>query len=81
LIVNGLLNLINAILCFIKFKPAAIIGFLLGMALIIWVLVQVYAIGLTHFLQPAYFIIGIVEIILSISIIRNLKPGTKQTES
>lgn len=81
LIVNGLFNLINAILCFIKFKPAALIGLLLGMALIIWVMVQVYSIGLTHFLQPAYFIIGIVEIILSISIMRNLKSGTKKTGS
>jgi len=81
LIVNGLFNMINAILCFIKFKPAVLIGLLLGVSLIIWVFVQVYSIGLTHFLQPAYFIIGIIEIILSISIMRNLKSGTKQTES
>jgi len=81
LIVNGLFNLINAILCFIKFKHASLMGFVLGVALIVWVFVQVYSIGLTHFLQPTYFVIGIIEIILSISIMRNLKPGTKQTES
>jgi hypothetical protein len=30
--------------------------------------VQVYSVGLTHFLQPTYFIIGLCEIVLSIYI-------------
>lgn len=69
-IVNGLFSLTSSILTFFKFRYAWFTGIFLGSALAIWVIVQVYSIGLTHFLQPAYFIIGASEIILSIYIFK-----------
>lgn len=63
--INGLLNLGSSILAFCKYRYASFLGLGLGIALIIWVSVQVYSVGLTHFLQPTYFIIGIIEIVLS----------------
>ncbi|HEY5471108.1 MAG TPA: hypothetical protein VIK07_11350 [Bacteroidales bacterium] len=72
-IVNGLFNLVASILTLYKFKYSSFIGMALGLSLIVWVSVQVYSVGLTHFLQPTYFIIGIAEIVLSISIFRSEK--------
>lgn len=72
-IVNGVFNLVASILTFNKFNHSSVIGMALGLSLIVWVSVQVYYLGLTHFLQPTYFIIGIAEIVLSISIFRSEK--------
>ena len=41
-------------------------GFILGIALVIWIIVQVYFINPIHFLQVIYFIIGITEVVLSL---------------
>jgi hypothetical protein len=68
--VNGLCNLASSVLAFYRYKYSYLTGFMLGSALIIWIIVQVYSVGLTHFLQPTYFIIGIFEIILSLIIFR-----------
>ena len=68
--INGVFNFVNAILCFKRNKNAPIIGFVLSMALIIWVIVQVWSIGLNHFLQPTYFGIGLIMAGLSVVSIR-----------
>lgn len=68
--VNGVFNLISSVLAFCKFRYTYLLGLALGFALVIWIIVQVYSVGLIHFLQPTYFIIGIIEIILSIFIFR-----------
>lgn len=64
--VNGLFNLVSAIFSFYRFKYTYLLGFLLGTAMVIWISVQVYSVGLNHFLQPTYFVIGLIEITLSI---------------
>lgn len=68
--VNGVFNLISSLLAFCRFRYTYLLGLALGFALVIWIIVQVYSVGLIHFLQPTYFIIGIIEIILSIFIYR-----------
>jgi hypothetical protein len=75
--INGICNLISSLLAFNKYKYTYLTGLALGSALIIWIIVQVYSVGLTHFLQPTYFIIGVSEIILSLIILKNekSKPG------
>jgi len=65
-IVIGLFNLISAIFSFIKSKYYSFTGFGLGAALIIWISVQIYILGLTYILQPVFLIIGIIEISLSL---------------
>lgn len=67
-VVNGLFNLISSVLCFFNFRYSYFFGLLLGSALIIWVVVQVFSVGLSHILQPVYFVIGILEIVLSLLI-------------
>jgi hypothetical protein len=67
-VINGLFNLASSVLCFYEFRYTSLIGIMLGAALIIWVIVQVYSVGLSHILQPVYFVIGILEIVLSLLI-------------
>lgn len=64
--VNGLFNMVSAIFSFYRFNYTYLLGFLLGTAMVIWISVQVYSVGLNHILQPIYFIIGLIETSLSI---------------
>ena len=63
-VVNGLCNIYCSILSFRKNNYLGIFSIILGSFLVLWIIIQVYLIGLIHFLQPLFFIIGIVEIIL-----------------
>ncbi|MGE0089657.1 MAG: hypothetical protein AB7S50_09325 [Bacteroidales bacterium] len=74
--VNGLFNLISSILSFYRFKYTYLLGFLLGTAMIIWISVQVYSVGLNHILQPIYFVIGLIEMSLSIWLYKLVKLKT-----
>ena len=65
LIVNGLCNLAGAVLTFRRNRYSGLIGLGLGTLLCMWIVVQVYFIGLNSFLQPLYFFIGIAEILIS----------------
>lgn len=67
---NGLFHLINAFFCFLKLRYAPYIGVILGIGLLIWIVVQVYSIGLDSYLQPVFFSIGMMELILSLFIIK-----------
>jgi hypothetical protein len=64
------LSLAGAVLCFLRSGYSSTIGMMLGLSLVVWICVQVWAIGLTSFMQPMFFIIGLAEIALSILIIR-----------
>ena len=60
-IVNGLGQATGAFLAFKRNSLAAKFSIALGLVLISWITLQVYWIGLTHFLQPVFFITGILE--------------------
>ncbi len=71
-LINGLANIFNAVLCFRKKTVAAWIGLALGIGMLIWIGVQLAIIGFNHFLQPTYLIIGLIEIMLSVLLLRKL---------
>jgi len=71
--VNGLLNAIGAFLSFRRKRNAGVIGLGLGIILVLWICVQVYMIGLTHFLQHTFFVIGLIEIVLAYMYISKMK--------
>ena len=61
LIVNGFANLGAAVLSFTRSRFAGHAGILLGIALVLWIVIQVWWISLSSVLQPLFFIIGIVN--------------------
>ncbi len=67
-IVNGLGNLIACFLSFRQYKIAGLAGIFFGMALMIWIFIQVSMIGGGHWLQYLYFGLGIVELLLGMAI-------------
>jgi hypothetical protein len=61
LCINGICNLGGSILSFSRKRYAGGTAMVLGAFLIIWIVVQVWWIGLISFLQPLYFCIGLIE--------------------
>jgi hypothetical protein len=66
----GIYHLISAILCILHNNFAPYFAAIAGIGLIIWILVQVYAIGLNSYLQPVYFAVGFSELLLSLILIK-----------
>jgi len=61
LIVHGFGNVYGSVLSFRKKNSAGITGLFLGIVLVMWIIIQVYWIGLLSFMQPLFFCIGIAE--------------------
>lgn len=81
-LVIGVGNVISAALCFKMHKIAGFAGLFFGFGLIIWIFVQVNMIGGGSWLQYLYFLLGIIEILLSIMMReqeRKCRPGFKNT--
>ncbi len=64
LVVIGVGHLLGGIVTLARYRYAGEIAMLLGALLIIWIIIQVLLIGLVSLLQPAYFLFGVVEILL-----------------
>jgi hypothetical protein len=71
--VNGMAGLAGAVLCFFHSRYSAISGLILGIGLVVWIIVQLLTTGLISWMQPAYFTIGLVEIILGLLIMRQIR--------
>jgi len=69
-IFNGIFHLVAAIFSFFKSKYAGTLGVLLGAILALWIVLQVCFISLISFMQPLFFFIGLIEIIISLRIIK-----------
>lgn len=70
LVVHGFGNLLSAFLSFKQKQQAGKAGLFLGLILCLWIIIQVYWIGLSSFMQPLFFLIGIAEALLGYSIIK-----------
>jgi hypothetical protein len=66
--VNGLGNIFSGILSLKRHRLAGYAGIVFGLALIIWIFVQVSMIGGGHWLQYLYFCLGMLELLLAIGI-------------
>ncbi|HPR33478.1 MAG TPA: hypothetical protein PLK12_15370 [Prolixibacteraceae bacterium] len=73
-VVNGLGSLFGAYLSLKDKALASRAGMVLGIILILWIVIQVYYLGLVSWLQPFFFIIGIAELVLGIFIFKKEKP-------
>ncbi|MDX9811249.1 MAG: hypothetical protein RBU28_02600 [Bacteroidales bacterium] len=73
LLVNGFANIAGAVLSFTKNRYAGHAGIVLGIALTLWIIIQVWWISLSSILQPLYLIIGLVNTWLGWKLISNSK--------
>lgn len=73
LIINGFGNGIAAFCSFKKLPMAGTLGLILGLILCLWIIIQVWWISLSSFMQPLFFFIGIIEAILGYLIIKKGK--------
>lgn len=74
-IVHGLGNITGAVLSLTGKPLAGKAGLVLGTLLCLWIVVQVWWITLSSFMQPLFFGIGLFEILLAWTIIRKSKAG------
>jgi hypothetical protein len=73
LTVNGLGSLAGSVMTFRRSHLAAEVAIGLGAFLLVWIVSQVYWIGLVHWLQPLYFGFGVLELGLGY-LLRRLRP-------
>ena len=69
--VNGIGSLLGSFVSFYKHNSAGVLSMVLGLALIIWIIAQVYWMGFVSWLQPFIFILGVIELILAINLKNN----------
>lgn len=63
----GIGHIFGFIITIIKHKLRFLIALVLGLILVSWIAFQVGLIGYKNFLQPLYFIVGFLEVLLSIT--------------
>ena len=78
LAVNGVGSLIGGALSCIRYRHAGLLGAALGTFLMLWIVAQVWWIGLVHWLQPLYFVLGGLELALGLLLHRSLCTGRQQ---
>jgi len=64
MVVNGFGSLAGGLATFLRYRYAGEIAVGLGAFLMLWIVAQVWWIGLGHWLQPLYFGLGAVELVL-----------------
>jgi len=72
-VVIGVGSLTGGALSFLRYRYAGQIAAALGAFLIMWIVAQVWWIGLSHWLQPLYFGFGAVELALGLLLRRALQ--------
>jgi hypothetical protein len=71
--VNGIGSLIGSYFS-LKYKDrAAYIGAILGIFLVLWIVIQMYFLGYSTWLQPLYLVMGITEFVLSFFLYKNIQ--------
>lgn len=73
LIVHGIGNILGAIISYTKKHISGVFGMGLGAILIAWVILQIYWIGFSHKLQPAFLVFGTAEVFLGYLIYRDVQ--------
>ena len=82
LIVNGLTNLIAAVLLLKKKELGVVLGGIFGITLMLWICIQFYMFPL-NFMSTAYFVFGLCQAVTGLMAWRLLKrtEGTDECSS
>jgi len=73
LIVNGGGNVLAVIATFMRYRYAGNLAIFFGIFLTIYITIEVWVIGLQNFLQPLYFILGVVELAFGFRMSKSVK--------
>lgn len=76
-LIIGCLHLFAAMASFRQRGLTGKAGLALGAVLALWIILQVFFIGLTAWLQPAFFVVGLVEMGLGYQVLKAGKTITK----
>ena len=71
--INGLGSMIGSFFSFRRHFLAGKLAMTLGFVMVIWISAQVYWINLISWLQPVFFVLGIIEILLGLIIAKNIR--------
>lgn len=61
---NGVLSIFAALLLFLNYRYAGVSVMILGVVMLIWMTAQVYWIGWESWFQPAFIVVGIIELFI-----------------
>lgn len=61
-VVNGMASLAGAFLAFKEHRYTGVGTAVLGVAMIIWIVAEVYWIGWVSWLQPTFLVVGVIEL-------------------
>ena len=70
LVVIGFGNVLATIVSFLKMRCAGGIAIILGTFLILFMTIEVWFVGLRNFLQPLYFILGAIVLVLGLKLFK-----------
>jgi len=73
LIVNGTGNVLAGIATFLRSRLRGHLAAFFGLFLTLYMVIEVWFIGLLNFSQPLYFILGVAELILGLKLSRSSK--------
>lgn len=71
LIVIGLGNVLAGTVTFLRKRYSGSIAIVLGIFLILYMAIEVWFVGLRNFLQPLYFILGVIVLILGLKLFKS----------
>jgi uncharacterized membrane protein len=71
--INGLGSILGSFLSFRRHFFAGKMAVILGVVMVIWISAQVYWISWISWLQPVYFVLGMIEILLGFIIDKNIR--------
>lgn len=75
LIVIGFGNVLAGIVSFLRKRHAGSIAAILGTFLVLFMTIEVLLIGLRNFLQPLYFILGAIVLMLGLKLFKSISEG------
>jgi len=71
LIVIGLGFVVSSTLNFLRKRYSGGMAALLGVCLILYMIIEVWFVGLRNFLQPLYFILGVIVLIIGLNLFKS----------
>jgi hypothetical protein len=73
LIIIGFGNVLAGMVTFLRKRYTGSLAVVLGTFLILYMTIEVWFIDLRNFLQPLYFILGVIELILGLKLVKLVK--------